>query len=165
MLKHNLRFYLLQMLLATFRASGNLSLGVKIMRYCLIAFSAACCSAALLLVPSRGETAEKAVPPAWWKDSAAKLESELAARHGESCRARLQRGLKQVGEFWRIEDGDAAALEAFVRENFAADQATQDALFDRFERLLEKIDGHMAELPLRVPPPDRSGPRTRLAGG
>ncbi len=116
------------------------------MRYCLIPFFVACCSITLLLVPSRGETAEKAGPPAWLKGSAAKLETELTAKHGESCRTRLRRGLKQLGEFWRTEDGDAAAFEGFVRENFAADQATQDALFDRFERLLEKIDGHMAEL-------------------
>ena len=77
-----------------------------------MAFSTACCSAALLLVPSRGETAEKAAPPAWLKDSAAKLESELAAKYGEACRVRLQRGLKQLGQFWRAEDGDAAAFGA-----------------------------------------------------
>ena len=37
-------------------------------------------------------------------------------------------------------------LQTFVRRNFAADQAAQDILFHRFERLLEKLDGHMTEL-------------------
>jgi predicted neuraminidase len=84
--------------------------------------------------------------PAWFNDSAAKLETELLAKYGQSQRARLRRGLKQVGEFWRAEDGDAAVFEGFVRRNFAGDQATLDTIFDRFERLLEKLDGHMSEL-------------------
>ena len=79
-------------------------------------------------------------------DSAAKLETELAGKYGEPQRARLQRGLRQVGQFWRAEDGDAAAFEAFVRENFAGDQATLDAVFDRFSRLLEKLGGHTADM-------------------
>jgi hypothetical protein len=51
-----------------------------------------------------------------------------------------------VGEFWRAEDGDAAAFEEFVRVSFAGDQATLDTMFDRFQRLLEQLDGHMHEI-------------------
>ena len=85
-------------------------------------------------------------PPHWFKETGARLERELVAKYGEAQRARLQRGLRQVGEFWRAGDGDAATFEAFVRENFAGDPATLDAMFDRYERLLEKLDGHMTEL-------------------
>ena len=51
-----------------------------------------------------------------------------------------------MSEFWRTEDGDAAAFEEFARANFAGDQATLDTMFDRFELLLEKLDGHMYEI-------------------
>ena len=84
--------------------------------------------------------------PSWWKQSAAKLESELTVKYGEPQRPRLQRGLRQIGQLWQKADGDAAAFELFVRENFAGDQATLDTLFARFERLLEKLDGHFTEL-------------------
>ena len=84
--------------------------------------------------------------PAWMKASITKMESELATKYGESQRTRIQRGLRQVSEFWRAEDGDAAAFEDFVRTNFAGDQATLDNTFNRYQRLLEQLDGHMHEI-------------------
>ena len=71
------------------------------------------------------------VTPSWVKDFAAKLEKELVAKYGEPQRTRVQRGLHQIAEFWRSEDGDAATFEDFVRTNFAGDQATLDTMFNR----------------------------------
>ena len=87
-----------------------------------------------------------AVAPAWMKDSAAKLQSELIAKYGAQQKPRLERGLHQVAEFWRADDGDAAVFEDFVRTNFAGDQATLDTMFNRFQSLLEQLDGHMHEI-------------------
>jgi len=98
----------------------------------------------LLLVESPASA--QVAPLAWMSDSRSKLEKELTARYGESQRDRLGRGLKQAAEFWRAEDGDAPAFEEFVRTNFAGDQATLDVMFNRFEYLLEKLNGHMAEI-------------------
>jgi len=84
--------------------------------------------------------------PSWLKSSTSKMESELVAKYGDAQRPRLQRGLHQVGEFWRAEDGDATAFEEFVRTNFAGDQATLDTMFDRFQHLLEVLGGHMHEI-------------------
>jgi len=92
---------------------------------------------------------EKSPPvaqPAWAQDVLAKVEKDLAAKYGEGERARVQRGMRQVASFWRDEDGDAAAFEQFVRINFAGDQITRDTMFNRFERLLETLDGHMLEI-------------------
>src|SRR5438128_6149330 len=82
----------------------------------------------------------------WVNASNAKLERELIAKYGEAQRLRILRGLHQIAEFWRTEDGDAAVYEEFVRSNFAGDQATIDTMFNRFERLLEQRDGHMHEV-------------------
>jgi hypothetical protein len=79
-------------------------------------------------------------------DSMTKLQTELVAKYGEGQKARLRTGLHQVMEFWRPEDGDAAIYESFVRANFAGDQASLDTMFDRFQRLLEQLDGHMHEI-------------------
>ena len=80
------------------------------------------------------------------KESAARLEQELVAKYGEEQRVRIHRGLGQVGDFWRADDGDARVFEELVRANFAGDQATLDTMFNRFERLLEQLNGHMHEI-------------------
>src|SRR2546429_8669985 len=82
----------------------------------------------------------------WMDASSTKLDRELIGKYGEAQRARLERGLHQVAEFWRPEDGDAAAFEEFVRANFAGDQATLNTMFNRFELLLEQLGGHMHEI-------------------
>ena len=101
-------------------------------------------------VPVQSSTASPApaaeVTPSWVKDSVAKMEGELVSKYGDSQRARAQRGLRQVAEFWRAEDGDAAAFDDFVRANFAGDQATLDTMFNRLENLLEQLGGHMHEI-------------------
>jgi hypothetical protein len=80
------------------------------------------------------------------QESQMSLEKELLAKYGEGQRARLERGMKQVTEFWRPEDGDAKAFEEFVRGNFAGDGPTSDALFERLEFAFESLDGHMVEI-------------------
>lgn len=61
-------------------------------------------------------------------------------------RTRLARGLEQMAQFWRAEDGDTAAFAAFAREHFAVDKESRDAMFTRFSRLLEALDGHMVAI-------------------
>lgn len=90
--------------------------------------------------------AAASIPPAWMQSSTTKLETELVAKYGDGQKARIQRGLKQVSEFWRAEDGDAATFEEFARTHFAGDQATLDTMFNRYQRLLEQLNGHMHEI-------------------
>src|SRR5438067_5342140 len=70
----------------------------------------------------------------------------LVQKHGEGQRARIERGLKQVGLLWRKEDGDAKALKAFAEEWFVPDPAGLDALLGRFEYVLEQVDGYFLDL-------------------
>ncbi len=84
--------------------------------------------------------------PAWFKDKSPALETALVGKHGESQRPRIQRGITQVAELWRDSDGDAAAFADFVTGNFAPEGPVLDALFTRFQRRLEVIDGHLVEL-------------------
>jgi hypothetical protein len=92
------------------------------------------------------ESTTAATTTAWMKDSVSRLRAELVAKYGDAQQASIDRGLRQVGEYWRPQDGDAAAFETFVRTNFAGDQATLDTTFNRFERLMEQLDGHMHEI-------------------
>ena len=97
--------------------------------------------AAVLVAPALAQQ-----QPTTMNASIQKLESELVAKYGEAQRARLQRGMNQVAQFWRAEDGDAAAFEELVRTHFAGDQPTLDALFSRMQFILESIYGHMTEI-------------------
>jgi hypothetical protein len=114
-----------------------------------LSFTLAAQAAPVQAGPTRVATSQSAsqqqeIP--WMKDSMAKLESELAAKYGEAQRERLGRGLRQVASFWRASDGDAIVFEEFVRTNFAGDQQSLDTMFNRFERNLEQLDGHMHEI-------------------
>jgi hypothetical protein len=93
-----------------------------------------------------GSAAVADVSPSWTQSSCSKLAAELAARHGDAQRPRIERGLRQGAEFWREEDGDATAFEEFVRANFAGDQPTLDTIFNRLEHMLEQLGGHMHEI-------------------
>src|ERR1044071_3133026 len=104
-------------------------------------------SSATSHVAVRGDAAQQGgTPLPWMKESMTKLEAELVAKHGEGQRARLNRGLKQVANFWRTEDGAASAFEEFVRTHFAGDAQTLDTMFERFQYNLEQVDGHMQEI-------------------
>ena len=96
--------------------------------------------------PSVSDIATNQRAPDWMKGSATKLETELTAKYGKLEQPRIQRGLLQMSEYWRAQDGDAAAYEEFVRTNFAGDPETLDAMFNRYERLLEQLSGHMHEI-------------------
>ncbi|MEN6450919.1 MAG: hypothetical protein ABFC96_10545 [Thermoguttaceae bacterium] len=102
--------------------------------------------AATAALSSSAGVADPSTPPAWLNESVGKLQKELVAKYGQPQQTRVDRGLRQVGQLWRAEDGDAATFEAFVRENFAGDQATLDAVFERFRRLLEKLGGYAADM-------------------
>jgi hypothetical protein len=100
----------------------------------------------LLFIAGTNIMNAQALAPTWMKASVTKLENELVKKIGEDQRIRFERGLKQVADFWRAEDGDANVFEDFVQTNFAGDQNTIDEMFDRFEYLLEKMYGHMQEV-------------------
>src|SRR5580692_3593165 len=124
---------------------------MKQLRLTLLALAIVCaavplfCSEEILMQNATAKTSA-AVAPSWMNDSTAKLQTELTAKYGAQQKLRLDRGLRQVAEFWRTDDGDAAAFEDFVRTNFAGDQATLDTMFNRFQSLLEQLDGHMHEI-------------------
>ena len=87
-----------------------------------------------------------AAQPTWLAESVGVLEQELVDRYGEPQRQRAQRGLAQVAEFWRVDDGEREAFESFVLGNFAGDPGVLDEMFDRYDELLEQLDGHMLEI-------------------
>ncbi len=93
-------------------------------------------------------TQAQSVAPDWMTRMTETLETELVAKHGEAQRPRIQKGLHQMADFWRGDDGDATAFNEFVMTNFAGNQATLDTTFARYEYLLEQLDGHLNKVSL-----------------
>ncbi len=105
---------------------------------------------ALFLLVGLAAGNSQAARPQWFKQSRDRLKKELIARYGESQKDRIERGIGQMADFWRKDDGDEKVFEDFIRENFAGDQETLDALFTRYETILEQINGHMHAIQIEL---------------
>jgi hypothetical protein len=69
----------------------------------------------------------------------------LIAKHGSSHAERIRRGVAQAAQRWWEEDGDAAAFSAFCEASFVTDPGELGRTFERIERILEQVDGHVYE--------------------
>jgi hypothetical protein len=100
-----------------------------------------CCFVATPLLPQESSVSDTATiqkTPDWVKASVTRLERELTAKYGESEQSRIRRGLTQVSEYWRAQDGDAGVFEEFARTNFAGDPLP-DALWTLFWRSRKSV--------------------------
>ncbi|HZM69250.1 MAG TPA: hypothetical protein VFB95_02655 [Candidatus Cryosericum sp.] len=68
--------------------------------------------------------------------------ADLIRKHGAAEKARIERGVAQVLDSWRSEDGPAREFGTFVTTEFIPRGPGLDALFDRLEFAFERIDGH-----------------------
>jgi len=78
--------------------------------------------------------------------AASQAKEALKARHGAGEADRIDRGVDQVVRYWRAEDGDPAALRAFVEAEFVPRGEPLDAVFSRLEFALERVDGYFLSL-------------------
>lgn len=88
----------------------------------------------------------KAQKPAWMDNSVKSLTESFSKELSDKENInRFQKGLEQTTNFWRKVDGDKETFERFIKSGFIKNESERDEAFNRIERILEKIDGHMAE--------------------
>ncbi|RJP67083.1 MAG: hypothetical protein C4539_10615 [Ignavibacteriales bacterium] len=88
----------------------------------------------------------KAQKPGWMDNSVKSLKDSFGKEiTDKESLTRFQKGLEQVAGFWYEEDGNKDVFEQFVKSGFIKNEKERDEAFSRIERILEKIDGHMAE--------------------
>lgn len=75
-----------------------------------------------------------------------KAVSELIEKHGEEHRERIERGVQQVADMWRDEDGTEDTFRKFCETQFLSDAEQLDVTLERFEHNLMLIGGYMREL-------------------
>jgi hypothetical protein len=121
--------------------------GMQMRRFsCVACLCVLSLSPAAAQLPAGSDANLRQVQPPRLSSVPARVEAELVAKYGEAQRERAHRGLQQVSEFWRAEDGDSAAFSSFALENFAGTAPAVDTMFTRFQRLLEQYDGHTQEI-------------------
>lgn len=86
----------------------------------------------------------------WLEASKTRMQDRLITEYGGGQKDRIVRGIQQVADFWRSEDGDVEKFEAFIERHYAGSQEKRDVLFERFQRVLEQMNGHMAEITLAL---------------
>jgi len=79
-----------------------------------------------------------------------KLTSQLTEKHGNDFQFRIERGVKQAASLWRDSDGSIEEFETFVLQNFIADQAELDLVFDRLANNFEYLYGYMNRISLEL---------------
>jgi hypothetical protein len=86
------------------------------------------------------------IQPSISKDTVQQTIDRLIAAHGEAHSGRIRRGVEQVAKRWWAEDGDDAAFSDFCTASFLTDPAEIDRTFERMQRILEQVDGHVSEV-------------------
>jgi hypothetical protein len=89
-----------------------------------------------------GADAPRTIPDA----VAAQAKAALLKKHGEAERARIERGVEQARQLWRAGDGDAAAFQELVVQEFLPTGEALDAAFGRLEYALERLGGYFSSL-------------------
>ena len=74
-----------------------------------------------------------------------KVYAELVAEHGESESERVNKGIRQLAEAWREEDGNEKDFEKFCNENFMSKQPLSDNFF-RLQNILTYMSGRVNEM-------------------
>src|SRR2546422_9587701 len=92
------------------------------------------------------------------------LVAALVQKHGQSSRDRAERGVRQVVAYWRPQDGDGAALRAFVEQGFVADPEELDALHRRFSPGPGQIGGDLVGVGRPPPSLDERGLGPQMGG-
>ncbi|MCX6835504.1 MAG: hypothetical protein NTW07_10295, partial [candidate division Zixibacteria bacterium] len=74
------------------------------------------------------------------------LINQYVEQNGKTSVERFERGVRQVAQLWRAEDGSPEEFADFCRENFIADPVLLQQTADHLETAYESIDGHFGEM-------------------
>jgi len=69
--------------------------------------------------------------------------NKMVEKFGAENKERIEKGVKQVGQRWREDDGIAGDMEKFCLEYFYVDSEKRDQLFARLQTNLESLYGNL----------------------
>jgi hypothetical protein len=76
--------------------------------------------------------------------------SLLEEKHGSDHSFRIERGVERAASLWRDSDGNREDFEKFCLDNFIADQAELDLVFDRLANNFEYLYGYLGRISVEL---------------
>jgi hypothetical protein len=76
--------------------------------------------------------------------------SALKEKHGTDQAFRIERGVKRAAGLWLPSDGTQEEFKTFCLENFIADEAELDLVFDRLANNYEYLSGYMGRISVEL---------------
>lgn len=77
----------------------------------------------------------------------------IQKRYPSADPLRIETGVKQTAYFWRTEDGSPEDFRNFCLENFTADQAQLDSIYNRISRNMEILNGNLNVISVKLKEP------------
>lgn len=106
-----------------------------------------------MLLGAFGASAQQSDVSSVPSSSVEKMISTLESKYGQNEAFRIKRGVEQVAMLWRSGDGSATDFEQFVSDNFEADPAKLDALFNKLSRAFEIMNGYNLRMTMDLKKP------------
>jgi len=72
--------------------------------------------------------------------------TKMAEKFGEGERERIEKGVRQVAQRWRKDDGTNQEFVDFCLNNFKTEPEQLDIIFDRFQKHLESLYGNLHQI-------------------
>lgn len=95
---------------------------------------------------ARAQMEQKSMTGVIGEDQIQRTVEALTSAHGPQCRDRALAGVRQAAQFWRQQDGDAQAFQAFCVAQFVAETGARQDLLERFRKNWEALSGHQVAL-------------------
>ncbi|HEX3009363.1 MAG TPA: hypothetical protein VHO90_17285, partial [Bacteroidales bacterium] len=77
----------------------------------------------------------------------------LHKKYPQADQTRIETGVKQTAYFWKTADGNPEAFKNFCLQNFTADTADLDSVYNRIARNLEILYGNFNEMSVLLKEP------------
>ena len=77
----------------------------------------------------------------------------LKVRHPAADVSAIERGVRHAASLWWPEDGDTEAFRTYCSENFIADAAERQVVFEKLSRHFETLWGHFNKMSLHLQEP------------
>lgn len=81
------------------------------------------------------------------------VKSELIEKFGQKHEFRIKKGVEQVANFWRKEDGDKKKFKQFCEENFISDEKELEEVLKKISGKMEILYGKFHQIDVRMKEP------------
>lgn len=72
--------------------------------------------------------------------------NDLSKKYPDIEKSKIEKGVKQVAQFWKIQDGTPEAFKSFCLEHYLGTKELEEQTFLRLQKNLELTNGYLQEL-------------------